>query len=543
MAKKAHVTATSKRRATNAGPCLSPGSQPAMGHQAGIRSLPTKAPWNTTITLQPGRNRQRVATARALDELMPMIGYLNRMLPEEALGNGLRVTSLSKDPDFRKQSNAWFDLWGSSTKIDVRGEVNIYTCQSMLGNYMLRDGEIMSLKVKSANEADYSRSLTDKSFRAIQLQFIRRDQIGTLGLGSPALTGPESIARWDDGVFLDDLDRAVTYRMLKRVNGSITPSANYDVPASRIIHLKEPGLEGIHGSPWSFRGEDCAIDYLDLNALSKYADKIRAAFLGVITTQSGEVPMGMKSGVKQGTKQDPNDPTKTVEDKSIRYYEIAGGVFIPVLKKDESISFFNGQNGMTFGAQLVYLAQQVLLGYGVPPEYISELKTLGSGAIRMILRKVSKLIDRIRRPFENVFLQQCWEMVISDAIARQQLPFVDDWNAIQCLAAPDPTIDAGRDENAEQKKILNFTGTVQDYCARDQKDGETVRHHRIDEIADNISYGAAIRRPGLPNGLPWFLCVDPAVLQAVSGIASNPEIDLANLGKVIKELPKEDPTP
>lgn len=253
--------------------------------------------------------------------------------------------------------------------------------------------------------------------------------------------------------------------------------------------------------------------------------------------------MGMKSGVKQGTKQDPNDPTKTVEDKSIRYYEIAGGVFIPVLKKDESISFFNGQNGMTFGAQLVYLAQQVLLGYGVPPEYISELKTLGSGAIRMILRKVSKLIDRIRRPFENVFLQQCWEMVISDAIARQQLPFVDDWNAIQCLAAPDPTIDAGRDENAEQKKILNFTGTVQDYCARDQKDGETVRHHRIDEIADNISYGAAIRRPGLPNGLPWFLCVDPAVLQAVSGIASNPEIDLANLGKVIKELPKEDPTP
>lgn len=530
MAKKA--TSRPRRSVANAGPCMAPGMQLDMSAQTGIRSLPTKAPWRSTLSLQPGRNRRRVATARALDEILPMVGYLNRSLPEEALGNGMMVTSLSTNPEFRTAANAWFDLWASSTKIDVRGEVNFYTCQPMLGKYMLRDGEIFANKVKSSNEADYNRPLTDKNFRAIQLQFLRRDQIGTTsGIGLAASSQPAN--RWDDGIQLDDLDRGITARILKRVN------ATYDVPYRQLIHLKEPNLEGIHGSPWCV-AEDAAIDWLDLSALSKYADKIRAAFLGVITTTSGDTPKGMNAQTSRGTMPDPNDPTKTVEDKSVRYYEIAGGVFMPVLRKDESISFFTGQTGLTFGAQLVFLIQQVLLGYGVPPEYISELSHLGSGAVRMILRKISKLLDRIRRPFENVFAQQVWELVISDAIARKKLPNVDDWNVITTLAAPDPSIDAGRDEEAERKKTLDFRGTIQDYCAREQKDGGTVRHHRLDEIADNISYGASIRRDGLPNGLPWFLCVDPAVLQAAAGITSNPQFDLANLGEVLKDmLPKE----
>lgn len=519
-----------RSEAVNACPAMSPSSGASdISHQAGIRSLPLTEAWNPTLALRPGRNRQRVAISRALDELFPLCGYLNRMIPEEGLGNGLNVSSLSKDENFRRASTGHFDLWGSSLKIDVRGEVNIYSCQSMLGNYISRDGEIFSLKVKSTREEDYRRPLSDKSFRAIQLQFIRRDQVGhyvpSLFTGRDA--SPYFQSRWDDGILLDDLDRAVKYSILRRTDSTATAQSRYEVAAKDIIHLKEPGLEGIHGQPMCFRGQDCCIDALDLRALSKYADKIRAAFLGVITTASGDVPASMRNAVQKGTKPDPADPTKKVEDKNIRYYEIAAGVQIPVLRKDEQITFFTGHSNLTFGEQLVMLFREVLFSYLVPPEYVIEFRTLGSAGARMCLRKIKKVLDRIRRPFIEVFLQQVWEMVIADAIARRQLPLVEDWNVIHCKGAPDPSIDAGRDEKAEQERIRSFTGTIEGYCDGLGLTGENVRHSRLDEIADNIRYAEKI-------GLPWYLAIDPNTLQALAGLAKIIGTDMDELSQMLK---------
>ncbi len=548
MAARTKPQAAGHRTVKNAGPCMAPSAAPGPNHQPGIRSEIARGPWNETLSVKAGRNRARVQTARALDELFPFVGYLNQGLPEEALGDGMGVYSLSKNAEFREQANTLFDLWGGSNKIDVRGECNIYTCQPMLGYYAARDGEVFALKVKSKSPDDFIRPLADKSFRALQLQFIRRDQIGTFGIGRPLQPTDNfasGLSRWDDGIFLDDLDRAVTYRILKRVDGNITPNATYDVPRSQMIHLKAAGLEGIHGQPMVFRGEDCALDALDTRALSKYADKIRGSFLGCITTESGDVPQGMRQQIKAGRKPDPTDSTKTVQDKSVRYFEIAAGVFIPVLKKDEKITFFTGLSNLSFGEQIALLFKEICYAYGVPPEYIWELHKLGSASVRMILRKVVKLLNRIRRPFREIFLQQTWEMVISEAMLPHYdkkgkkhpalLPNVDDWNIIECRAAPDPSIDAGRDENAEQEKLRTFTGTADEYCATLNKDGRHVRHARLEEIADNIVHGASLKRPGLENGLPWYLCVDPKILLAISGIASNPEINLANLGEVITQ--------
>lgn len=523
--------AARKPKVTNTGNpamCPAPG-YPGRGDE-GLRSLPIAVPWNPTRTLKPGRNRRRVQTSRALDELLPFVAYLNKALPEEAVGDGLMVSSISQNKKFRKLATQLFDQWGSSTKIDVRGEVNIYTCQSMIGPYMLRDGELFINKVGSKNQKDYERPLADKNFRALQLQFIRRDQISTANgvLGADPL-------RWDDGIQLDDLDRAVQYKVERRKGGLEFPDSVQPIPAAQMIHLKEPSLEGIHGIPWCSRGEDCLIDAVDLRALSKHADKIKAALQGVIKTKSGEVPKGMRQNVKRARKPDPEDPTKTVEDKSVRFYEIGGGVFMPVLRKDEDISFFAGQTGLTFGEQIIMLIKEIAYTYMVPPEYVVNLEKLGSAGVRMILRKVKKLLDRIRRPYINVFLQQVWEMVIGDFIKRGKLEAVDDWNCIQCRAAPDPSIDAGRDERAEQERILSFTSSVRMYADSLGLDGDTIRHENLDELADNIKYGKTL-------SLPWWLCVNPKIIQALSGLLKNdPGVEMADLkAQVKKNLAQQD---
>lgn len=527
MAKKS----TRKHDVKNAGPAMGCGP---ITQTDGIRSMAGAEPWNKTLTTNPTRQRNRVKTARALDEELPFIGYLNTSLPEEALGNGMVISSLSENKDFRKKATALFDLWGSSNKIDVQGNVNIYSCQAMLGHYKLRDGEIFALQVASKDPDHHKRKLQDKSFRALQLQFLRRDQIGNVGPGKPPPSKLSSYTRWDDGILLDDLDRPVVYRiLLRKKEGSTQPAGYYDVPASQMIHIKIPSLEGSHGQPAAFRGQKCALDLIDLRALSKYSDKIRAAFLGVIKTESGETPMSMKNNVKAGKKPDPEDSTKTVEDKTIRYYEIAGGVQIPVLKKDEEITFFTGQSTLTFGEQISMIYKEICFAYMIAPEYAWELFKLGSASVRLTLRKITKALDRIRRPFREVFLQQVWEMVISDAIAKKLLPNVEDWNVIQCKAGPDPTIDAGRDENSEREKLLNFTGTVAEYCDATQRDGTQVRHERLDEIADNIDYGASLK-------LPWFLCVDVKILQAAAAIVSNPNLDLGLLADKLNSIPDSD---
>jgi hypothetical protein len=478
-----------------------------VGPTTGIRTSPTFRSFTRKRSTYD--DRKRVNTSRFLDEELPFVGYLNKQLPEEALGDGLVVTSASKNEAWRTKATEYFDLWASSTAIDVQRQFNFYTAQPMLGHMLLRDGEPFIQKVRSDDTDALSRKLEDKSFRALQLQFFRRDQIGN---GNTKIDDS-----WHDGIQVNELGRAVTYRILQG-------DRFIDRPAAVMLHLKEPDLDSIHGTPWGFRGEKSSLDNLDLKALEKFGAKVRAAFLGAITTPSGDAPRSMRPDVKKGT-------DSAGADNGIRYYEMQGGVRIPIFAQGEQINFFTGQPAISFAELTGSIIFEIARAYGYPPEYLVNLQSLGSAAARMLLRKVAKGHNRIRRPFREIYCQGCWEFVIGDAIQREQLELVDDWNVITCKpSSPDPSIDAGRDERAEQDRLRSFTGTVEEYCDLLGKDGVKTRHGRIDEIADNIRYGQ------VKHNLPWFLCVEPQTLQAIAGIASAMHIDLAAIGEQLKTL-------
>jgi len=504
----------------NAAPSSTPGSAAGLSVQDGKRQFPASEIWNRS-SVQRGTNRARVSLARALDEALPLVGYLNRQIPLEAIGRGVVIASASKDAAFRSAANAYFEQWGTTNAIDVARQFDIYSCQAELGRFIERDGGVFAIKVKSRLPEDLARSLDDKNFRAIQLQFLRRDQIG--------FDRPPAGELWDDGIQISPLGAPVSYGIIQtRAPGAAAPPPSFRAAAD-VIHLKRPSLEGVHGVPSCVGGQESALDGIDLDALSRYSDKIRAAFLGVINTPSGSAPLGMRANVQPGKKTKTVDGVTTVvDDKSLRYYQIADGVHIPVLRNDEQITFFNGST-LSFGAQCAALAQKVIMAYGVVPEYVQDLTGLGSAACRLVLYKMRAVFASRVAPIE-CFLQQVWQLVISDAVQRGVLPFVPDWSAATCKARGNASIDLGRDERAEQNKLLSGTSTVARYADANAEDGEAIRREWIDETAQSIYWGesAPLRNPN-HKPVPWFLCINALQLQAVSAFAQATGVSIDQL--------------
>lgn len=517
------------RRKTKITAAAAPAASPAV-QTGGVRSGPTKNMWRNWRSETPAIAQERVAKSRFLQEALPFIGYLVSQLPEEALGDGLVPTSGSKNAAFKKAATAYFDEWAQSPAIDIRRRFDFYTSQGMLAQTMIGDGEVFALKVKDDRPQAIAVPLTNRKFRRLQLQFLTRDQIGNNGFREIVANGTDYT--WEAGVKYDALDIPHAYRILQQ-SASSTLSM-YDgkkngreVPAAQMLHIfADRYLNQRHGTPWIFSGDSSQFDSMDLRDVEKYANKLRSYFLGVITTPSGDTPASVRSNVKKGTDAEG-------KDNGMRYIELAGGVSLPVFKEGEKIDFFHNSQAISFAEIIGRCWNEACFALKFPPEYLLKIAELGSGSIRMVLRKVKKALDRIRRPIREQYCQAVWEFVIGDAIERREPwtldeknDIVSDWRKVTWKGGSDPSIDAGRDEKAEQEKIRSGIGTVEAYCDALGLDGETVRHTRLDEKIDNIRYGSE-------RGLPWFLCIDSMEVQAITGLASSLGIDVGELVKQI----------
>lgn len=505
-----------------------PPASPAI-QTGGIRSGPTKNMWRNWRSETPSIAQDRVQKSRFLQEALPFIGYLVSQLPEEALGDGLVPTSGSKNPAFKKAATAYFDEWAQSPAIDIRRRFDFYTSQGMLAQTMIGDGQVFALKVKDDRPQAIAQPLSNRKFRRLQLQFLTRDQIGNNGFRDIVANGTEY--SWEAGVKYDSLDIPQAYRILKQSASSTLTMfgtrEGQEVPASQMLHIfADRHLNQRHGTPWLFSGESSLFDSMDLRDVEKYANKIRSYFLGVITTPSGDTPASVKPKVSKGTDADG-------KDNGLRYIDLAGGLSIPVFKEGEKIDFFQNSQAISFAEIIGRCWNEACFALKFPPEYLLDIASLGSGGVRMVLRKVKKALDRIRRPIREQYCQAVWEFVIGDAIERREPwtldekeAIIEDWRKVTWKGGIDPSIDAGRDEKAEQEKIRSGIGTVEAYCDALGLDGETVRHSRLDEIADNIRYGSE-------RGLPWFLCIDAMQVQAITGLATSLGVDVADLVKQI----------
>lgn len=530
MPKKA-TAATRRKGPTN--------SAPVSSSSTGVRSSPISVPWDSRASQTLSKIRDRVMKSRGIAEALPFVKYLNLAIPEEAISGGLTPKSISKTPEFKKQATDLFWRWADSEAIDIRKRLNFYSMQAVLGSTALEDGEVFAQKVTDNSEQARKWDLSDRSKRRLQVQCFTRDQIGNPGA---VVTREKDGARWLDGLRFNSLDQLIEVSILIGDSGPFGAlGSRQAIPraASYMMHMfADSKLNQFHGNPWLFSSEDDALDLLDMKALRKHSAKIRSAFLGAISTMDGNIPEAMRGFVQGGS---DNGTT----DNGLRYFQINGGAIMVPLKSNEKIEFYKGGEPMNYAELLEDLTANIVYSYRYPPEYLLRLAQNGAGTNRLLLGKVRKAHARIRRMIQNHFVQWCWEFVVGDAMQPGQplakFAQVKDWNQITCISEPDPSVDLGRDEKAEQEKLRTFTGTVEKYADSRNEDGTEIRHQRLEEIADNISHGASIRKPGVPNGLPWFLCVDPLTIQSVTALAQSGNLSLEEIGAAFNASKEEKP--
>jgi hypothetical protein len=129
-------------------------------------------------------------------------------------------------------------------------------------------------------------------------------------------------------------------------------------------------------------------------------------------------------------------------------------------------------------------------------------------------------------------LQWCWEFVIADAMLPggplEKFATVDDWNEIDFVCDPDPSVDLGRDHKADMDRWDSHLITAEDYIEqRSAMSGVSVRHASIDEKLDNVRYaisqatGRPIIEVMIPESIAIIIGLGPKVTQAASGLVGS----------------------
>lgn len=496
---------------------------PAQAVSSGMRTAPASQTWRSHSAPSAAVQRERVNTSRFLQDEVAIIGYIIKGLAEEAIGDGLSATSNSSNAAFKKEASAYFAQWADSPAIDTRKRLDFYRAQRLLAETMMGDGEIFALKVKDTSSTALARPLSDASFRRLQVQFLLRDQIGNGGNRPYLANGTDFI--WDQGIKYNYLDQEVEYRVLKGIS-TVNGDTNYvSRSSSEMLHIfDDRTFNQHHGDPWLFRGHKSGLDAMDLHAVRKFAAKIQSMFLGAIQTKDGQVPKSMQGLMRKGTATSEDGQTTT--DNGLRYLELGGGVVIPLFAEGQTMSFFQGREAISFPELMKEMWSEICLSLGAPPEYIINIAGLGSASVRMVIGKIKRLLNRIRRPIRDQFCQPMWEFVIGDAIEQglawtrdESGNIVQDWKSVDWLGGGiDPSIDAGRDEKAEQNKLVTYTGTREAYCAAYGLNGDAVGRARIDEILADVAYGSGLSVDEVRKQLPLHAWLPMPQVQALSGI-------------------------
>jgi hypothetical protein len=136
------------------------------------------------------------------------------------------------------------------------------------------------------------------------------------------------------------------------------------------------------------------------------------------------------------------------------------------------------------------------------------------------------------------FLQWVWEWVISDAVLNGELAAfaaVADWNEVDFVADPDPSVDSGRDEKAEMARLENNAATMEEYTERRTGgSGVAVRRERITEKLEDMQFAIETAKAlGLPPSLAMLRAIPPNEMMAMAGLSNSLGMDPEELARQI----------
>lgn len=388
-------------------------------------NVPGSAPRDAALDLTPGVRSELVRRSRYLTRNSGFIREIVSAMSLYSVGDGLKPQAESKDADWNRQAEAYFNRWGR--RAELSGRFNLTQCQHLVCRAVDVDGEIFVHKVVQDGQ--------------LRIQLIETHRIGDSGEGSGMV----------DGVKLAADGRPLSYRLLDD-NGK--PN---DLPADNVLHVYDPDCPSqVRGFPSLQHSINHILDEMELLALEKHAVKDNADISRVLTTNRADADDGdFRLGGAE---------SEQVGSDSSFLSKVLGGKLVALQPGEDIKSFASSRPSPTFTGFLEHLRRDSALGM-LPFEFAADSSKIGGAGVRLTVARADRrfsyrqtlLIDRMLRPL--------WLWVIGNAIAAGKLPAVEGWTEINFTTPRRVTVDAGREAAQNREDVKAGLKTLSDHFA------------------------------------------------------------------------------
>jgi lambda family phage portal protein len=398
-----------------------------------------------------------------------------------AVGRGINPSAATKDAEWNKLADEWFERKARTKVWDVARQQNFWQMQRSIVRHMMRDGECFVLLIKDS--------------KGRRLQLIESAKIG-FNTTSTAINNPRAV----DGIEYDDYGAPLKFH-IKEIG-----TRAREVDADNVLHIYDPERAGLgRGLPWFYHGINNGIDIHDLVSLEKRAAKVHSAFAAAVKKKSGAFGESNVSGL--GVQQDEprNNPNL---DK------IFGGQTV-YLEPDEDLDLIQSNRPNIELIQfLEFLGRDSTVGGGANPEFIWNVSEMGGANTRYILADIQVLLSTIQDILVEEFCIHFRRYVLTGAMEDGELPMCKDPNFDNARwhTPPSITVDRGREGKLYIDLVNNGLMTLDQYWSMQGYDPRVMREQCIREIAEDLDL---CRKLGVPYDRyrPPTIKLDPIQVQ------------------------------
>lgn len=384
---------------------------------AGVTSL--------TSVIRSMQRKQIGGVSRWLYDNHPLVGYAVDLL--KLYSTPIAPQAMTGDFKTDNQFEEYFANW--SQRAEFTGRFTFNEMLELLSIAMNTDGDLGIL------------ATSENGF--VQMQMIDSSLIASENENLIEVGGKETIPAYQDGVKVDSKGRVQGYSLAQADarKFKLYPSSSMFLGFEADRHTRYRGFSPLR------RGANDMRDGNEIKKFLKLGVKYDSAILAVLQNELGE------EDEDDWGNDAANQPyiDASAHEKKVGLKDLLGGQ-IPILPEGTELKQLNTNRPEKNVIQFVQLlAGHMVMGLGLPSAFFLDERLTGPNT-RAVNGKAQRRFEQHQQTIAR-FVQWAWVRVIGDAIARGELPAVNNWYRCNFQFPQKITIDAGRESAQEREDV------------------------------------------------------------------------------------------
>jgi capsid protein len=457
--------------------------------------------------LNYGIREELLAEARALCQVFGIPNRILRQFANYVVGS-CEIQWTTDNSDWNDTAESQFH--DASQLIDAGGRHNLRSLARLAVIHAKRDGDI------------FFREIDEDDF--YQLEAIEGDRVGNYrgsAVNVDILYPAPGIVV--GGVLLDARNRPTAYRINNRDRYGNFVFA-MDSPVSETIHIFDPmrfdamrGVTAFHAALNRLR------DMKETIAAQQGAQKLASKLALIFKSSLGgkrDLP-GVNAFGDDTTNNGTEIKTEEVGDLAMQY----------MFPGDSAEVFKNDMPAQTWINFMDFLIRDISVGVDLPFEMVWNMGGMTGPAVRSGWKQADRTMLNEQSNLETRFLNRVAVRWVTKEMASGRLPFNPQWRQFKFPRPVLPSIDAGRESQADMNEYDSGINTARDLIEDRGFDADEVRvrrkaeaHQKLEdaqELADEFSIpiDAALSLIGRPNHAPVATVASPDPVTTKQSIA------------------------